>query len=622
MKTITINFLLLVMFLSSGLLFSQTQIPFKQKPKNALNKKNIGQMHTNSVEITKSRNKTLPFFENWDSGTFATNSWHFNNQSDNWVIRAHAGNPEPSAEFTWDPLLENNYTSTLTSDSILADILSEGYIYFDFDIKLDDRNSTGDEKMSVEVYNDSIWIRVAEFINNGSFVFVSNHIDISEYVLGNVFSIRFNVTGQNSFDIQSWFVDNISVYRECKAPLYLTGEYIWFAYDDYGAEICWEKYVAPIPEQWFYYDDESIEYVWGDNSEPWEADIAIKIDADDLIDFEGAAVTRYHAFVDGRLLGTGTVSVKVYQGENPDPTAPLYEEDVTDQFITGDDWNDFVFSQAVLIDHTQDLWLGMYLTGQADTYGPGITADMGYYDPNGDLIWDTNEWDHLLAYGISNRAWLLRGYVTVNYDSKMALGNDNLLPMYKNMEMAHEGSLSKAKTSQTVVDCGIERSLTYFNVYRSIDYQGNYELIANVNAEEGIISYCYYDKDIDVMEFNCWQVTAIYEGSNDICESTPALSYNIPMDNFVCAFISSSYEPLSLKSNIYPNPAQDMATIKSSVPINHITVTNYVGQIVYSEGSNKAVNIELNTSSYQAGVYLVTIHTENSIITKQLVISR
>ena len=563
----------------------------------------------------------LPFFEGWDNGTFSFQGWRFNDNSDNWVINSQIGNPEPSAEFTWDPLLEDDYTSTLTSNPITADMLTEGMIYLDFDLKLDDRNSTGEEKMLVEVYNGSTWNQVAEFSNTASFDFESTHINITNYSMGRVFQVRFNAVGMNSFDIVSWLVDNINIYRECMAPTDLTGIYVWNAEDDLGAEICWEGYVAPSSSAWFYYDDESIEYVWGSASD-WDADVAIKVEAADLADFEGAAVTQYRAFVDSRLMGVGTVSVKVYQGDNPDPSVPMYEEDVTAQFLIGDDWNDFTFSQAVPIDHTQALWIGMYYTGPADTYGPGITADMGVYDENGDLYWEAGAWVHLASQGINNRAWLLRGYVTTTYGATVAIGNTNINPLPSRSDLIPAGTLTTSEANLSVLDANTDRDVTGFNVYRKLE-TGDYELLTTVAAEAGVSSYCYYDTDVTYPEGYYYQVTAVYTSETDACESAPAMAYEIPMDDFVYVFITGIDDPTAeLLTNLYPNPAQDMVTVTSSVPMTQITVTNYVGQVVYTNEMNEATSVDLNTSSYQAGVYLVKIDTDNGVVTKRVIITR
>ncbi len=180
----------------------------------------------------------IPYFENWDSGSFE--GWRIDGNQDNWLINTEEGEPAPSAQFSWNPILTNDYSSTLTTEPIIVDSLTEGEIYVDFDLKLVDRNSTENEKLRVEVYNGNSWNQVAEFANNGKSGFTTNHIDITEYTTGNTISIRFNVTGQNSSDIESWFLDNISVTRQCSSPQNVTGEYIWNDIDDMGIELCWE----------------------------------------------------------------------------------------------------------------------------------------------------------------------------------------------------------------------------------------------------------------------------------------------------------------------------------------------------------------------------------------------
>jgi hypothetical protein len=73
---------------------------------------------------------------------------------------------------------------------------------------------------------------------------------------------------------------------------------------------------------------------------------------------------------------------------------------------------------------------------------------------------------------------------------------------------------------------------------------------------------------------------------------------------------------------VYPNPAKDKVNVTSNVAMNHISVMNYVGQVVYTSTLSGERAVELNTSSYEAGVYVVQINTENGLVTKRVVISQ
>ena len=92
--------------------------------------------------------------------------------------------------------------------------------------------------------------------------------------------------------------------------------------------------------------------------------------------------------------------------------------------------------------------------------------------------------------------------------------------------------------------------------------------------------------------------------------------------DFVCVLITGVDNPDASVTNLYPNPARDMVTVSSSLPMRSLTVTNYVGQVVYTNTMDAATSYVLNTSSYQPGVYLVKIDTENGVVTKRVVISK
>jgi type IX secretion system substrate protein/reelin-like protein len=180
----------------------------------------------------------IPFYEGWDIGSFTFQNWSFNENAANWVINSQQGGPEPSVEFTWDPLLQDGYSATISSNPIIVDYLTEGDLYLSYDLRLEDRNSTGDEKMLIEIHDGQTWYTVAEHSNDSEYSFVTNIVNISNYASGNTIKIRFNAIGKNSFDIISWFIDNIFVYRECTAPEDLTGEPKWDPILPYF-QICW-----------------------------------------------------------------------------------------------------------------------------------------------------------------------------------------------------------------------------------------------------------------------------------------------------------------------------------------------------------------------------------------------
>lgn len=556
----------------------------------------------------------LPFYEGWDQGTFAFQGWSLNENADNWVINSQLGDPEPSAEFTWDPLLENDYSSTLTSNPITADLLTEGDIYLDFDIALDDRNSTGEEKLLVEVYDGASWTQVAEFVNNGSFDWTSSHVDISNYAMGRVFKVRFNAVGQNSFDIVSWFVDNISIYRECLAPTDLIGEYTWMEEEDFGAEICWEAPYIPGPvSAWIHWDD-GTPFSGIGLTDGGTFSVAARWDAGQLSDYAGTSITKLQYVVDE---GFTSVVLKIWEGANAGTL--VYEEDVTATSVIGM-WNEVTLGAPVALDVTDELWIGYTVTHTAGTF-PATTdagpAVVGY----GDMITlDGVVWDPVSSFGLDYN-WSVQAFVTETSASAS-------VPMIDNTVYdTPAGTLAKGavKEDAQVANTETTRDITGFNIWRMEEGGTEYEPYDVVDYVEGQASYCYYDAypNVNMQMGYYYMVTATYASETDACESAPAMALEIPTDDFVYVFVTGIDDPNAAAiTNLYPNPAQDLVTVTSSLPMTKITVTNYVGQVVYTNEMYEATSVELNTSSYQAGVYLVKIDTENGVVTKRVVISR
>ncbi|MCX6234671.1 MAG: carboxypeptidase regulatory-like domain-containing protein [Bacteroidetes bacterium] len=74
---------------------------------------------------------------------------------------------------------------------------------------------------------------------------------------------------------------------------------------------------------------------------------------------------------------------------------------------------------------------------------------------------------------------------------------------------------------------------------------------------------------------------------------------------------------------IYPNPAQDNITIESDVDINELKITNYTGQVIYESDLALPFHLQINTTKFNNGIYLITCRTTNSeYLIKKFVIMR
>lgn len=182
----------------------------------------------------------LPFFENWNSGTFTYSGWTFEPEQGNWDVTSATGNPSPTADFSGFGLKSNGpYDYAMLSRALNASQWTCSDVWLDFDLELIDHAAGSTEHMTVEVLYNNSWHQVADFVNSGSFGFETKHILINE-VRGQGTKIRFRAHGENTFNILHWHIDNINVYGVCMPPTGLA----WSATTE-QVELSWE---APCPE--------------------------------------------------------------------------------------------------------------------------------------------------------------------------------------------------------------------------------------------------------------------------------------------------------------------------------------------------------------------------------------
>jgi len=181
----------------------------------------------------------LPFEEYWTSGGFDVNLW---DHDDNWTVLGQFGNPEPCAQFQGDLLL-NDYSSSLTSWCILTSPgggYIDGNVLFGFDLKLETLSNNGNEHLYVKIITEGDTVTIDTISNlNGSFDWITLNYDITDIAFNEILRIQFEAAGQQSSEIQGWYLDNIYAYRYCPEPTNLNcteitpGEYLltWKAPD-------------------------------------------------------------------------------------------------------------------------------------------------------------------------------------------------------------------------------------------------------------------------------------------------------------------------------------------------------------------------------------------------------
>jgi hypothetical protein len=505
----------------------------------------------------------LPFLENWNLGNFYDNNWL--TDGPNWTVNGQAGHPAPSAEFTWDPI-QGNYFISLESYPFLADSMFEGKIYLDFDIKLSSVVPTGTELMLIQVWNwdADVWTTVMTYSNEeGSFDWESEHLDITELAMGEVFKIRFSAQGDSSINILWWLIDNIHVYRICNPPLNLS---IDGTPSLSGCMLNWdypEGIIVPVA-QWIHWDD-------GTNANSisipdyLDIDVASRFEPYQMIDFEGTAITQIAFYIPEEAVAT--YKVRVWTG--PDAANLVVDQEV-DLPITGS-WNTVTLEIPVPIDITQELWFGYHLYGATGTLegaddGPAI-------DGYGNMIY-LGSWESLLEISPElDYNWNIEAYVQSNYD--------------KNRD---------------------SRDFMKFAIYRSDDWSPYYlRDYTNLDYYLDDSAICFHPG-----EAHFYKLTAVYSGENETCESVFTNEVG-----GVCEGLNDDNQESYV--SIYPNPASDYIRIESSKELGFVSIFNSFGELMLKKKLHER-QVEIAVKDYPAGVYMMRVETDKERISRKVVV--
>ncbi len=545
----------------------------------------------------------LPFCESWDTGSFAYNDWTLNpTTGNNWSINPLVGNPSPTADFSWTPVI-SDYTHSFESKVLDATPFDCGELWLDFDWKLVDQNSTGNELLVVELYRDTTWREVITFANEGSVDWTSEHLNISDGG-GKAIKIRFTATGVSSEDIQHWYVDNICLNGICSPPLNLEDYNLWYLGNGFwDVSLRWSPPNCPgPPEQWIHWDD-GVNYETIGSGGNWDVDIAARWDANMIAPFEGGSVTKIAFFPTSA--GTATYKLRVWKG----PDAAILLVDQTVPSVSLDHWNIVNIINPVLIDVTQELWIGLNVNA---TDGWPAGCDNGPAIVNyGDMIYYSGAWSSIYtAYGL-NFNWNIQGYVETAKDAvsvPIVLPPSKPIGFYGGLITASGTTNQNATPFAPTIDPGDSIILGY-NLYHGTDFgtiwsQVNTDLILDTSYTDQVF--------VPFIDEIYYYTTAVFDACESISSNTRVVSI----------YYGPSIDEHSTGSLLlYPNPATDFIVVKSTSPITSLEVRNFLGQTVYCHPDLNTESIEINVENLPSGIYFVSVTTRQGIQMRKIVVS-
>ena len=352
---------------------------------------------------------------------------------------------------------------------------------------------------------------------------------------------------------------------------------------------------APISE-WLYYDDGTYATSVGAGGTIYWGTM---FPAAAMAPYAGTSLTK----VALHTSYAGSATLNVYVGGAQPGGSPAATQTFT---MAGDqEFMEVTLNNPVALDGTQNLWITFYQSGV--TYPADACNDTG--DANNRWVSiDGSSWMDLSTAGLPGYGWMIRGYVT-----NQAKGGIVSLPEFKGNvggELSHTAVVSKPADLSFMN----RAELVKYNVYRSTEANGTYELIASVN-ETGADYYEYIDSPTEAGTYY-YQVRAEYDNE---CESEPAQAADDPTVNYV----SETTTAAGIGENdgnvaLYPNPTKGNVTIEAE-GMSRITVVSVLGQVVFDTELD-ADTYTLNMAQFNAGMYMVRVYTENGMTVKRVTV--
>ena len=307
---------------------------------------------------------------------------------------------------------------------------------------------------------------------------------------------------------------------------------------------------------------------------------------------------------------TGNCEVHIYLGGD---NAPQTEITSQTYYIDGEQGlKPIQLDQPVAIDGTQNLWVMFYTDGSIDAPAPMTTY---LDDPNTMWMGVQDMWVPLSSFGYTY-SFIQFVHVGNGGKGEFLTMNDGTATHFTN-GMTREANLTVKPASMSSFNTNGLRddngAPVKYNVYRSTD-NVNYTLIGEVPYVEGQTYYEYIDTPATSADYY-YQVRTVYE---DGCESVPALNADDPTQNYVVISVSVGLSEQSDEVALFPNPTKGNVTIQAS-GMNHITVVSILGQVVFDTEVN-ADEYTLSMAQFDAGMYMVRVHTANGMTVKRVTV--
>lgn len=197
-----------------------------------------GTYETFSLEVAEGL--YLPNEESWQSGTFSAQGWQADEP--HWAIVQESRSAENFARMKPVPDQNGQYQFGLTSSLYQTKYKSFLPLVLEYDLKLNTSGTSGTERlMAMILFPDNTFVVLEQVQNTAAFDWQTRKFDISTHSNGRNIRISFAARGQQSAEINGWYVDNIRIYEDCRRP-----EALMAVQEGNNIELTWEMDLSGV----------------------------------------------------------------------------------------------------------------------------------------------------------------------------------------------------------------------------------------------------------------------------------------------------------------------------------------------------------------------------------------
>lgn len=400
-------------------------------------------------------------------------------------------------------------------------------------------------------------------------LFLSDEIMTDTYILGGLAQGTPNL-------LFGYYIGDGSTPPQLDAP-----ENVMAMRVDDDVHITWD-YEIPEPE-WIHWDDginaDAIGLTGGGTFY-----VGARFTSAELGDYDGQYITKVSFFNNEP---TATFVLKIWTGANAGT-------EVLSQPLSGlnaPDWNEIDLTTPVEIDATQELWIGYEVTHGDAVFPAGCDAGPAVANFGDMLSIDGTTWESMsIAYGLDYN-WNIQGLVSPTADGELAKPIVNNTT-FENNGTPVMGNLPPVENAKFVPN--ETKAFIEFNIYKDGSY-----LASTTDLE-------YWDMDVPNAIYE-YCVSAVYdEGESDqVCDTV---------------LVNVGIAELAENISVFPNPVEGYLNISTESDIEQIKLINAFGQMVSELKLNNTKAIRIDTEEFEAGIYILQIHTNGEVINKQIII--